>query len=350
MARGLYFVQHKWFMALNGLLITIIMAGLSGCAPQPVTVAPQIVCTPNAPNANIYRSALRTTANMIVQSAYPSFPTPVSPEITTPTPLLISIGPESLGARYAAFQYLKDQATRWSDTETIKLDDLSVIEIIVTFIGPDLVQAVFLNDFLKNGILTSDFDVQLQTVLNSIADRDELLFLVTVTSTNNNSSNSISHVIDIPISEMKLNNAGNLESIPGHDDHNLDQPINSSFDPVFGYIAYPLGVLNSNGCNWTLDPKYNTNIVITVPDIKINDAPSRPYTWTIPYKSLINANIPPDPLMFIPTPGFNPDLIFPLAKPPYPLSQLMVANGSNPDLYWQDFARFIWNQVTLRNY
>ncbi len=347
MARGLFFLQYKWFMVV---IMTIIMVGLSGCSPQPLTATPQIVCTPDAPNANIYRSASRTTANMIVQSAYPSLPTPVSPEIATPMPLLISIGPESLGARYAAFQYLKDQVTRWSDTETIKLDDLNIIEVIVTFISPDLVQAVFLNDFLKNGILTSDFDVQLQTVLNSIAERDELLFLVTVTSTNNNNSNSIPHVIDIPISEMKLNNAGNLESIPGHDDHNLDQPINSSFDPVFGYVAYPLGVLNSNGCNWTLDPKYNTNIVITVPDIKINDATSRPYTWTIPYKSLINANIPPDPLMFIPAPGFNPDLVFPLTKPPYPLSQPMVANGSNPDLYWQDFARFIWNQVTLRNY
>lgn len=346
--RGNFLLWNKIHIVLRGFVMLMIITGLVGCG-APLT-PPAIACTPESPNANIYRSAPRTTANMIFQYAYPSLVTTPSPEIPTPTPGAPSSGQPILEARYAAFQYLKNQTTRWTDTENIKLDDLNEIQIIVTFISPELIQAVFLNDFLKNGFITSDFDFQLQNALNSIAMRDELLFLITVTSTNNNSINSISHVIDIPLSEMTLNNAANLVSIPGHDDHNVDQPINSSSDPVFGYVAYPLGILESDGCNWTLDPIYNTNIVITVPDIKIDNATSRSYTWTIPYKPLIDSNNYPDPLMFIVPPGFNPDTVFPLSKPPYPLTQMILQNGSSPDIYWQDFARFIWNQVMLRNY
>jgi hypothetical protein len=287
---------------------------------------------------------------MIFQYAYPSIPTPTTPDATTPTPPMVPNEQQILGARYEAFQYLKNQASRWSDIETIKLDDLTEVQIVVTFISPELLQAVFLNEVLKDRFITSNFDVQLQNVLNSIADRDELLFLVTVTATNNN-TNSTSHVIEIPISQMILNNAGNLKSNTYHDDHNLEQPIYTSIEPVFGYITYPLALLKSDGCTWVLDPKYNTSIVVTVPDIKIDHVGSRPYTWTIPYKSLMNANIPPSPPAFIiPVTGFDPNQILPLPKPPYPISSLVLSTGINPDIYWQDFARFIWNLVTLGSY
>jgi hypothetical protein len=39
-----------------------------------------------------------------------------------------------------------------------------------------------------------------------------------------------------------------------------------------------------------------------------------------------------------------------LPKPPYPISSIVLSTGENPDIYWQDFARFIWNQVTLGSY
>jgi hypothetical protein len=221
---------------------------------------------------------------------------------------------------------------------------------VVTFISPELIQAVFLNEVLKDRIITSNFDVQLQNVLNSIADRDELIFLVTVTATNNN-TNSTRHTIKIPIQSIVLqNDAEYLLILHNHDDHNLEQPINPSVKSVFGYIAYPLAVSTSNECVRVLDPKYNTSIVITVPDIKIDQVSSRPYTWTIPYKSLMNANIPPAPPMFIPITGLDPTQISPLPKPPYPIPSIVLSTGINPDIYWQDFARFIWNQVTLGSY
>lgn len=344
MPLGLSRIQNKNLIILRGFLALIVIAGLSGCVPA--TPMPLIVCTPESPDVNIYRTAPRILANMIFEYAYPTIPTPAPSNIAVPMP---PNQQKILEGRYAAFQNLKNQAARWSDIETINLDDSNEIQIIITFISPELIQAVFLNKVFKDGFITSDFDIQVQNILNSIAARDELLFLVTVTATNNN-MNSDSHVIDIPINELILNNAGNLASLPKHDDHNLDQPINPLFEPVFGYIAYPLAILKSDGCNWVLDPKYNTNIVITLSDIKVDNAPSRPYTWTIPYKSLVDTDDYPDPLMFMVPPGFDPTQILPLSKPPYPMTTLTLPNGSIPDMYWQDFGRFIWNQITLGNY
>ena len=349
MARGLYTTQSK-FIVLSGFLILMIIAGLSGCSPIPQTASvsqPIAICTPDSPAVNIYKSTPQTWVNTIFQYAYPLIPTPIPPDLATPTP---PNEPQILAARYEAFQYLKSQTKRWSDTEVIKLNDLNEIQLTITFISPELIQATFLSEVLRDRFLTSDFDVQLQNVLNSIAARDELLFLVTVTATNNNSTNSTPHVINIPIDQMILNNAGNLKYGPIHDDHNLEQPINSSLEPVFGYIAYPLALLKSDVCNLALDPKYDTSIVITVSDIKIDGDPSRPYTWTIPYKSLIEANIPPQPPTFKVPDNLNQDLMSPLPKPPYPMTSLILSNGINPDIYWHEFAQYVWHQVTLGNY
>jgi hypothetical protein len=67
-----------------------------------------------------------------------------------------------------------------------------------------------------------------------------------------------------------------------------------------------------------------------------------PYTWTIPYSSLIDANIlPVMPKFFVP-PGFDQNLISTLPMPPNGI----ITQTNN----WQDFARFVWNQITLGNY
>ena len=348
MARGLFSKKHKWGMVINIFMIIIIMTGGYGCAPIPQS---QMPCLPDSPEANIYKAPLDSwLANTIFEYAYPLVPTPTSPDAVTSNPFIQPSDQQMLGARYEAFQLLIKQTKRWSTIETLKLDDTNEMQFIVTFISPELVQAVFLNKVLNDRFITSDFQVHLQNVLNSIATRDELLFLVTVTATGNNNISFTPYVIEIPITQMVLKNAGNLESAPVHEDHNLEQPINSSFAPVFGYIAYPFGMLSSNGCDWILDPKYNTNIVITVPDIKKDNISSRKYTWTIPYKSLIDTENPSTLPSFIVPLDFKLDLVTPLPKPPYPMANLMSPNGINPDMYWQDFARYVWNQITLGNY
>ena len=149
---------------------------------------------------NIYRVAPQTWANTIFEFAFPIIPTPIPPNTAIPVQFNEQ---QILGARYAAFQHLINETKRWSDTETIKLDDSSEAKITVTFISPELLQAVFLNEVLKNRFITYGFQDQLQNVLNTIAERDELLFLLTVTTTNNN-INPTRHTIKIPIDKMVI--------------------------------------------------------------------------------------------------------------------------------------------------
>jgi hypothetical protein len=346
MTRGNFLLWNKLHIVLRGFVMVVIITGLVGCASS--TATPPIVCTPESPNVNIYRTTPQTTrVSEIFQHAYQPTPTPSPLDATIPTPSIPISEMQILGARFEALNFLKNQTIRWSDAETIKLDNLNEVQITVTFISPELIQAVFLNEVLKDRIITSDFEAQLQGVLNYLANRDELLFLVTVTATTNNNSSEIPHTLEIPIEQMLLNNASNLKSSPYHDDHNLEQPIDTTTKPVFGYIAYPLAVFNTNDCNWILDPKYNTNIVITTPDIKLDHAVTHPYTWTIPYKPLIEINNNSDMNTTTSVTGLDPNLLVPSAMPPNPK---INQNDPNKEAYWQDFARYVWNQVTLGNY
>jgi hypothetical protein len=326
-------VLRRLFIFL--FLIVMIVAGISGCGAP---TSEQVVCTPTASAVNVYNTLPQTWTNAIFQYAV------ATPMITIPVTGDPSISASELqlqGARYGAFQYLIAETQRWSDIETIKLDDSSEAQIIVTFISPKLLQAVFLSEVLSQGIFYPDFDARTQTMLSSVADRNELLFLLTITTTNNGNLNLRPHTIDIPMSQMDLVNGEDLQIVPNHDDHNLDQPIQSSSKPVFGYFAYPLAVLANDECKWILEPKYNTNIVITVPTIQVDGVNGGPYTWTIPYSPLIHVEAPPDPPVLMKPPEFDQNLMSSLAQPP---------SGINQTNNWQDFARFVWGQIMQGNY
>jgi hypothetical protein len=347
MTRVFPFVRYRLFIFL--FLVLLVVAGLSGCTSLSAS-SQQVVCTPNPSTVNVYRVTPQPWTNLVFQyAATPivDITIPSSAAITTSMP---GINPPSMppselqiqGSRYAAFQYLIDETKRWSDIETIKLDDLSEAQIVITFISPELLQTVFLSEVLEQRVFYSDFEAKTQAMLNAVAARDELLFLLTITTTSSGRMDLPSHSIDIPIRDMALTNGEDLPIKPKHDDHNLDQPINSSSRSVFGYLAYPLAVMTNSECKWVLEPKYNTNIVITVPVIQVDGVNSGPYTWTIPYMPLIEANILPNIPMFVAPPGFDQTLIAPMISPPNGI----IDQTNN----WQDFARFVWNQITLGNY
>jgi hypothetical protein len=137
-------------------------------------------------------------------------------------------------------------------------------------------------------------------------------------------------------------NGENLTISRSHSDDNLRQLIDTSSDPVFGYLAYPLAIVSANQCKWVLNPKYNSNISISVPFVEVNGVNNQsPVSWTIPYVPLVNPIMPTNtPLWNLPA-GFDLNLMTPLALPP---------SGMNQTNNWQDFARFVWNQITLGNY
>jgi hypothetical protein len=357
MTRGNFLLWNKLHIVLRGFVMLMIITGLVGCAPSTATTPPPIICTPESPNVNIYRTAPQTLVEKIVQHVGSLIiPTPAAQVGTDPTSSFFNpspdavaqLGPQISEARYAAFQYLVDQTQRWSDSETIKLDDTNEAQITLTFLSPDLIQAAFLlSQILKDNFFTSDLQTQIQTVLNSIGDRDELLFLVTITATSSSGvPNSQQHSIKIPMDRMILTNTEDLLVLHLHEDHILDQPINTSANPVSGYIAFPLAMLTENGCKWILDPKYSTSIVITVPEITLDNAATGPYTWTIPYASLTQKVSPEIKLNFSPPDGFNTYPLNPIQRPPAPITSQMLQNGVNPNGYWEEFAKFVWNRIT----
>lgn len=153
---------------------------LGGCVFPP-TITPSATCAAELEQANIYRKVPFDISNGIFVLAYPA--TPVPPPTYTPDPVNTPLpGPPIIptntpfpgqieSARYAAFQYLIKQTRRWTDIETIKFKDGSSVEIAVTFVSPELLQAVFLNNSLDDGVQVLDFQSQAQAALDSIAGR-----------------------------------------------------------------------------------------------------------------------------------------------------------------------------------
>jgi hypothetical protein len=161
---------------------------------------------------------------------------------------------------------------------------------------------------------------------------------------NKNSTDLSPYILDIPIKEMVLTNGAWLKVNPNHADQILDQPINLSEGPVFGYLAYPLAVLDNtnNNCNWVLEPKYNTSLVITMPSYVLNNiSVAVPYSWTIPYSPLMHVENNEDSSTYCAPASFDEKQLLPLDVPPI--------SKNEPD-YWQGFARFVWSQVTHGNY
>ena len=342
MPRGLAFIHHGVLIFLHSLLVLM----LTGClgdwgTPAALSPAPAEACEP-APteNVNIYRTEPQAWVGDIFARAH-STPFQGDP-LNTPDPTLpLLFGDQAYtGARYAALQKLIEETDRWSDTETIKFEDSTKIRITLTFISPELIQAAFLNQALKDNVNTADFQTYLQSALNTVAERNELMFLLTVTTLNNDLS-PFQHKIKLPIESIYLLNSENLPIPHSHDDPNLGQNIDITSESVSGYIAFPFTVLSGDQCKWILNPKYNTKIVITMPFAELDGVSDKnPYSWTIHYTSLVNSNMPANPANAAIPPGFNPALETPLLAPPIELNA--------PD-YLKNFAKFIWGQI-IENY
>jgi hypothetical protein len=250
-------------------------------------------------------------------------------------------GPSIPPNNYTAFGSLVNETKSWSDIQTIKLDNSSQAQVVVTFLSPQIIQTVYYNEVSSSNTPVTPNP---QPVLDAIAMRDELLFFVTVITTTNNNLNTAPHKIRIPIQEMVIVNAEDVMSPPLRDDHNLTQEINSSYAPVFGYLTYPIAMMNGTECKWILNPDFNKKIVITVPNIYVDGITVGSVTWVIPYSPLFT------PGSSSPTPsvtGFDTTQTNSSLTPPSPMATLLIPNGLNENIFWQNYARFLWRQVVL---
>jgi hypothetical protein len=318
--------------------------GITACDGTSSVAAKPTPCAPKAGNANLYITTPLPWIDDIYLHYGINIPFSKPDPSTTPEPIFVipvSGNPnQQLEARYAALQFLAKETKRWSDIETVKLDDSSQAHIIITFIHPDLVQAVILNEVLMNAPSITFMNKAIEEIMSDISTREELLFLVTVVINHTNPSNPTQHTLRIPINEMVLINAGDMIASPLHDDHNLARPINTSEkQSEFGYVGYPIGIQSDRECIWVLDP-YNTNIVVAANAIYVDEIRNSNYTWTIRYRPLIDIGIHTDyPSYQIPQ-GFDIAQLTP--------SPVMPASISDDANFWVGFSRFVWGQVTAK--
>ena len=312
---------------------------LTACAPAtPPGIPDMPPCTPTAPNVNIYKATPQSWTRVIFQLAATPLPPSTSPQ-----------DQQIQQAQNAAFDLLVNQVKRWSAIDNIVLSPTKEVRITVTLISPELIQAAYLNDILFRRMLFSDPDESAKKILDGIAERDELLFLVTITTIKYDETATGENLITLnfPVNEMTLTNAANLPVSPDHVDHGLGQSIRITQGPVSGYVAYPLAVLSGDQCIWVLNPEFNQNINISVPSLIVNNIDQGPQTWTIKYVPLLNVDVPPPLPNINPPPGFTPTLVSPAPLPPSPVFNEPVTDSVYWDSYWQSMARYIWGQITL---
>jgi hypothetical protein len=251
-------------------------------------------------------------------------------------------------ARYAAFKILGAQTMRWSDYVDIALPDGGNVRITLTYISPELIQGVLLNQILfTDDIYYSEtrFTELIMAGLTQAAQREESLFLVSITSTPSGITPINGKVVSlqIPINEMVLTNSSNVTVTPNHDDHSLNRsiPLRETFS---GFVTYQMTVTNGENCALLLDPAWNTSISIYEPHLMINDVEYGPQTWTIRYKPLLDINTStrtpdyayPSTIIF--------DDLSPSKDTPTPLN-LPETTPGYWDGYWESMARYVWQQI-----
>ena len=349
MNRGFLLHQLKVGGAIGIFLLFLFGAGISGCASVPTQAASSKPkpCKPLDHNANIYNVAsLALTTNSAVSTGTTIPVTGIS--LDPAFSLWRGTLPQNLSAANLSdpnfvYKALVNETKLWSETQTILLNESNKVQIVITFLSPPLIQAIYNTEALIHGPAV----VSLQTELAEIAKRDELIFFISVITNANGTASPNSAIVELPVHSMIIINSDDLAVSPLHDDHNLGQPINISLEPVSGYVSYPIGVKNGETCAWVLNPDYNTKIIITTPSIFVNKEDKGTYTWVIPYAPFIEVSgyspLPPDMVVDF-------DLVKNSEMPNGLMHDLLAPEGWEENIFWQIYAGFLWKQVVRGSY
>ncbi|MBI5297186.1 MAG: hypothetical protein HY869_17045 [Chloroflexi bacterium] len=255
-------------------------------------------------------------------------------------------------ARHAAFRILGKQVHRWSDFVDFKLSEADVVRITITYLSPQLIEAILLNEALYKGVPTAPevFKTSLLEGLARTGSRAEILFLITITSTRYttgpNGEPPIS--IDIPFKSLSLTNSTGVSASAKRFDQSITQLIQLTHGPVAGVFGYQMTVGNEVNCSLLLDPNVNNTISIHLDDLSVNGQGRGPQTWTIRYESLLGENgVGMKPQYLEPSQPI--DNWKPSSNTPRPQITVPSTVDGYWDSYWEQMACYIWEQVTFAN-
>jgi hypothetical protein len=308
------------------VLLCILGVFLAACGPTSAAASGSSQpCTPTTPGANVYRGEILTQVRelSLINSADP------------------------ISARNEALRLLVDRVKRWSASVDIPVDNGNIIRITLTYLSPELMQIIILNHRLyRNTTPGIDIEQTIRTKMNEVANREEHIFLMTVTYSAYDppSTPEINRVtLNIPIEELTLVNSRNAHIHALDVDPPLRQDIIASREPLSGYIAFPIGVGSTENCMQVLEYLRNTIINVSVGRVIINGTDyAHQLAWSVKYHPLVdmdNGLITPR----VPNPPFQSDV--PINHPP---PNPVTGNLSEQveAVYWQEMTLHVWGYVT----
>jgi hypothetical protein len=297
---------------------------VSACGPVPVSASPQIIPTCVNVPLNPYRP--------------PQVPNQVTTIFTNYKNNLMSYD----SARQDAFAQLRENIRQWSDYEDVTIDG-RMIRITLTYLDPMLVQYIILNDALTtpNNLMDQNwFTGQIQAAMERLAIRNEIMFIVTITTPSYDSA----LFIEIPIKKLVLVSASGRRVSPTHHDPILSETIDVSRKPEYGYVGYPVSLSLPDGCGGVVD-QWTTSLMLDYKLTLDQNHPFYPLYWNIPYQSLvvIQGNNRPIPTLdpFTDYTRFSKSDTPPAPKP--------LLDDYISKSYWEEMGRYVWSKVIMMN-
>jgi hypothetical protein len=244
--------------------------------------------------------------------------------------------------RQDAFIQLGRQIKQWSDYEDVIIDG-QIVRITITYLDPMLVQYIVLNEALAspNNLLDQSwFESQIQAAMTSLANRNKIMFIITVASQFQESA----LYLNLPITNLELTSSS-VEGVQlAHYDSILSERIDVSHKPVYGYLGYPVAAWSQGNCVAIVDQQ-TTSLKLDHKASLESEHPFYPLYWNISYPSLVslqgNEHQIPTVDPFIDFNRFSKSEVPPLPN--------LFMNDANMTTYWEEMARYIWGKVILIN-
>jgi len=250
--------------------------------------------------------------------------------------------------QYEAIKLLATLTKRWSDSVDI-VQGSKYIRVTITYLSPELIYTIILNHYLfrKIGnVFNSSFEGQIASTIEELANRNEHIFFITLSASvyEQGSSPREPVIVYLPVESLVMTNSSNIQVTPQHDDHNLEERIDLTSAPAYGYISYPIAVSKvsneTENCELFLNKNTNTHLTVSVPYVEINGTRHQIRSWMLEYTPLLqislNSNLSNSVLQVEKkTENFKPDITLPLPT------------STEEAEYWEKIARFIWYETTL---
>jgi hypothetical protein len=326
--------QIQKFLSVPGrIVLCLVLFLLAGCGLGDIaagaTSTPQPTCSPSK-GVGFYD--------------FP--PSPAQGEIAqTITKTIFDGYPDNPpAARREALRFLQAETKRWSHYRDGGENNTRV-RMIITFITPELVQALVLNEALSSeNPQAKSLDNYMLEGFSNFKRRNEFVFLLTFLPESTQENNPVFYV---PPEKIRLHNTSSLNVPRTHSDDFLNGTLKFSDKNQSGFVFFPIGVNQSgkeNDCSRVLDPEWDTSLMLEISGAKIGNQTEQTINWTIPFTSLLL----PDGTIFKVDwntevqPGDDATFkTFELRNLPLPVF------GSDPDdIFWRDYGRFIWGKLT----